>query len=124
MANSKKKRKKTFLAVYLGAQAAMKKWEKLPPKIQQELESKGIQAWQEWVAKNKKSIVYMGAPLGTTKRVDRKGIANTSNEMGAFTVVQAASHAAAAKLFRSHPHFTIFPGESVEVMECLPIPGM
>ena len=30
---------------------------------------------------------------------------------------------AAVKLFEGHPHFTIFPGDSVEVMECLPIPG-
>ena len=28
-----------------------------------------------------------------------------------------------AKLFEKHPHFTIFPGDSVEIMECLPIPG-
>jgi hypothetical protein len=28
------------------------------------------------------------------------------------------------KLFENHPHFTIFPGEAIEVMECLPIPGM
>jgi hypothetical protein len=124
MAKSKKKQTKTFLAVYLGAQAAMKKWEKLPAKTRHEREIAGIQAWQAWVAENKKSIVYMGAPLGTTKRVDRKGVVNTSNDMGAFTVVRAASHAAAAKLFKNHPHFMIFPGESVEVMECLAIPGM
>jgi hypothetical protein len=42
--------------------------------------------------------------------------------MGAFIVVRADSHEAAAKLFENHPHFTIFPGESVEVMPVLPIP--
>ena len=30
----------------------------------------------------------------------------------------------AAKLFLNHPHFMIFPGDRVEVMECLPIPGL
>ena len=124
MANSKKKQKKTFLAVYIGVQSTMKKWEKLPAKVRHEREAAGIQAWHEWVETHKKSIIYMGAPLGTTKRVDRKGVSNTSNELGAFTVVQADSHAAAAKLFKGHPHFTIFPGESVEIMECLKIPGM
>lgn len=44
--------------------------------------------------------------------------------MGAYTVVQADSHEAAAKLFENHPHFMIFPGDAVEVMERLPIPGM
>ena len=43
--------------------------------------------------------------------------------MGAFTVVRAASHEAAAKLFEDHPHFSIFPGESIEIMPVLPIPG-
>jgi hypothetical protein len=38
-------------------------------------------------------------------------------------VVQAESHDAAARMFTNHPHFTIFPGEAVEIMECLPIPG-
>jgi hypothetical protein len=44
--------------------------------------------------------------------------------LGAWTVVEAQSLEDAAKLFVNHPHFTIFPGEAVEVMECLKIPGM
>jgi len=43
--------------------------------------------------------------------------------MSAYTVVRAESHDAAAKLFERHPHFTIFPGDSVEVMPVLPIPS-
>jgi len=46
-----------------------------------------------------------------------------SNEMGAFTVVRAESHEAAAKMFENHPHFSIFPGEAVEIMPVLPIPA-
>jgi DNA/RNA endonuclease YhcR with UshA esterase domain len=65
----------------------------------------------------------MGGPLGKTKKIDAKGIADISNQMGAFTVVRAPSQEAAAKLFENHPHFTIFPGESIEVMPVLPIPG-
>jgi hypothetical protein len=26
-------------------------------------------------------------------------------------------------MFEDHPHFSIFPGESVEIMPVLPIPG-
>lgn len=29
----------------------------------------------------------------------------------------------AASLFEGHPHFAIFPGDAVEIMERLPIPG-
>jgi hypothetical protein len=43
--------------------------------------------------------------------------------MTGYVIVQAESHEAAARMFENHPHFTIFPGDSVEIMECLPIPG-
>jgi hypothetical protein len=43
--------------------------------------------------------------------------------MTAYTVVKAESHEAAAKLFVNHPHFMIFPGDGIEIMECLPIPS-
>ena len=65
----------------------------------------------------------MGGPLGETKQVTEHGIEDVSNAMGAYMVVKADSHVAAAKLFDKHPHFTIFPGESVEVMPILPIPA-
>ena len=80
-------------------------------------------AWKAWVEKHQPSIAAMGGPLGKTKKVDANGIADVSNEIGAFTVVRAGSPDAAAKLFENHPHFAIFPGEAVEIMPILPIPG-
>ena len=80
-------------------------------------------AWMAWVEKHRAAIVAMGGPLGKTKKVSQRGIEDLSNELAAFTVVRAASHEAAAKLFEKHPHFTIFPGDSVEIMPVLPIPG-
>jgi len=43
--------------------------------------------------------------------------------MAVYMVVRAESHEAAAQMFADHPHFTMFPGEAIEVMERLPIPG-
>ena len=74
-------------------------------------------------AARRAALVEMGGPLGKTKRVGPGGIADVSNEMGAFTVVRAESHEAAARMFENHPHFAIFPGEAVEIMPVLPIPG-
>ena len=45
------------------------------------------------------------------------------SQTGAFAVVKAPSHEAAARMFENHPHFAIFPGERVEIMPVLPIPG-
>lgn len=119
-----KKKKKLFLAIYLGSAAGMKKWEKLSPKVREERHETAVQAWGEWVNRVRDSLVDPGTPLGATKRVNRKGVSNTSNAICAYTIVQADSHAAAAKLFKNHPHFAHFPGESVEIIECLAIPGM
>ena len=85
--------------------------------------AEGIAAWKGWVEKHQGAIQAMGGPLGKTKKVDGKGVADIANEMGAFTVVRAASHEAAAKMFENHPHFAIFPGERVEIMPVLPIPA-
>jgi hypothetical protein len=49
--------------------------------------------------------------------------ASVANLAG-YTIVQAESHEAAAKMFLEHPHVTIFPGDAVELMECLPMPPM
>src|SRR5450432_3985942 len=114
---------KKYLAIYTGTPEAMSKWKSMPEQELQKHQAAGIKAWHEWAERNKASIVEMGSPLGRTKSVSAAGIADIRNNMGAFTVVQAESHEAAAKLFAGHPHFTIFPGEAVEVMECLPLPS-
>ncbi len=114
---------KNFLAIFIGTPAAMAKWNELSEKERNKRQAAGMAAWHAWVEKNKGVIVEMGSPLGKTKAISPSGISDIRNAMAAYTVVKSDSHAAAAKLFLNHPHFTIFPGDSVEVMECLPIPG-
>ena len=115
----------TFLAVFLGSKTSPKfaAWTALPEAERRAKEREGMAGWKAWVEKHQGAIVAMGGPLGKTKKVGQGGIEDVSNAMGAFTVVRADSHEAAAKLFENHPHFTIFPGESVEVMPVMPIPG-
>jgi len=115
----------SFLAVFLGSKTSprMQAWMALPEAEQRAKEREGIAAWKAWVEKNQAAIAFMGGPLGKTKQITERGIADVSNAMGAFMVVHADSHEAAAKLFENHPHFAIFPGESVEIMPVLPIPS-
>jgi hypothetical protein len=115
---------KKFVAIYTGSASAMDKWKAMDEGKRKQQEKAGIEAWGKWVKTNEKSIVDIGSPLGKTKRISAQGISDTKNEIGAYTIVQAETHDAAAKLFANHPHFMIFPGDSVEVMECLPMPGM
>ena len=115
---------KTFLAIYLGSPAAMEAWRTKPEGERKDLQAKGMVAWKAWADKHKDAIAAGGAPLGKTKRVTAGGVADVRNAMAAYTLVHADSHEAAAAVFRDHPHFMMFPGEAIEVMECLAIPGM
>ena len=115
----------SYLAVFLGSKTnpRMRAWMALPEAERRAKEQEGIAAWKAWVEQNQAAVSAMGGPLGKTKKVTPRGIEDVSNEMAAFMMVRAESHEAAAKLFENHPHFTVFPGESVEIMPVLPIPG-
>jgi hypothetical protein len=63
-----------------------------------------------------------GRPAGKNKKFDSSGISDFRNELCAYVVVQAESHESAARMFLNHQHFTLFPGDSVEILECLPVP--
>ena len=114
----------TYLAVFLGSKTGPRRvaWDALHEGDRRVKEREGMAAWMAWVEKHQAVIVSMGGPLGKTKRVTQHGIEDASNDIGAFTIVRADSHEAAAKLFQKHPHFSIFPGDSVEIMPILPIP--
>ena len=115
---------KHYLAIFTGSPQSMDAWKSLDPAQREAKEKAGMEAWKAWVEQHQASIVDHGAPLGKTKRISASGIADIRNDIAAYAVVSAASHEDAAKMFEQHPHFTIFPGDAVEVMECLPIPGM
>ena len=114
---------KRYLAVFTGSPGAMDQWQALPEAERQKRQAEGVAAWQKWATDNAASIVEMGGPLSRTKQVSKSGVADVRNNLAAFTVVQSDSHDAAARLFLNHPHFTLFPGDGVEVMEVLPIPA-
>jgi len=116
---------KNFLAIYLGSAAAHQRsgWQSMDEAKRKKLEAAGMKAWTDWMTEHKAALVFTGGPLGKTKRANPQGISDTKNNMAGYVVIQAESHEAAAKMFENHPHFSIFPGDSVEIMECLPIPG-
>jgi len=105
-----------FMAIYTGSPGAR-------PDPDQAAIAKGMQAWGAWMARHAGQIVDTGGPLGKTKKVSGDGIADVQNNIAGYVIVEADDHEAAARLFEDHPHFSIFPGDGVEVMPCLPIPG-
>ena len=114
---------KTFLAIYLRTDAAMSDWNALPEGERERRQQEGVARWRAWAERHAASIVDHGGPLGRTKAVSAAGIADVRNAMAAWVIVRADSHAHAAKMFEGHAHFTLLPGHSVEIMECLPMPA-
>ncbi len=114
---------KKFLAIYTGAPDAFAKWTSMDEAQRKQREAEGMKAWHEWGRKHQAAILDTGGPLGKTKRTGPDGVTDIRNSMTGYVLLQAESHQAAEKMFENHPHFAIFPGEAVEIMECLPIPG-
>jgi hypothetical protein len=115
---------KNYLAIYVGTREALEKsgWTALGEAERKSREARGVAAWGQWVERNASAIVDRGSPCGKTKQVSVDGIQDTTNNIAAYVIVRAESHADAARLFENHPHFAILPGHAVEIMECLPMP--
>jgi hypothetical protein len=116
---------KNFLAIYMGAPGSPKfsEFMAMEESKRKKIEAQGMQAWGDWMKTHGAVIVETGGPLGKTKKASAQGLSDTKNNLTGYVVVKAESQEAAAKLFLKHPHFSIFPGDSVEIMEVLPIPG-
>jgi hypothetical protein len=114
----------SYLAIFTGSPGnpRMKAWLALSDAKRETKREEGVVAWKAWMERHKSAVVGAGGPLGRTKRVNGEGVEDVANEMTAYVIVRADSHEAAARLFESHPHFAIFPGEAIEVMPVLPTP--
>ncbi len=115
---------KQFLAIYRGEPLkGNDEWNRLTGAEQDQRIQQGMEAWGQWMQEHGQNVVFAGGPLGKTLVASKAGISPTVNDDCGFIVVKAGTHEEAAKMFANHPHFTIFPGEKVEIMECLPVPG-
>jgi hypothetical protein len=112
---------KRFLATYMGSASAIAEWKKMDEDKRKQREAAGMEAWVKWGTVNQKSIVDQGTPLGKTKRISKQGVSDTKNEIAGYTIVQAESHEAAAKLFeitRTSRYFPATRSRSWNVCRC------
>jgi hypothetical protein len=82
----------------------------------------GMAAWQTWHEKCGDAIVDPGAPLDKSTTVAGGAASPSKSSVTGYTFLQADSMEDAVELMKSHPHFHM-PGSSVQILECLAMPG-
>ena len=112
-----------FLAVYTMQPEDLARFRSLPRAEQEATDTVGLKQWAEWEEKNAAAFPDRGGMVGKTLRVTRDGIAKAVNPFCGYIVVEAESIEAAARLFEHHPHFSIFPGDGVDIMPFLTEPA-
>ncbi|MBR0656751.1 YciI family protein [Plastoroseomonas arctica] len=105
-----------FLAVYMMEAENVARFRRLPKSEQDAIDARGVQAWAAWEAANAARFADRGGMVGKTRRVSRDGMADAANAICGYVIVEADSIDAAARLFENHPHFAIFPGDTVDIM--------
>jgi hypothetical protein len=111
---------KKFLVLYKASAAAFEKAMSSGPEEQKA----GMDAWNAWGKKAASSIVDMGAPLGKTLLVTPKGASPSRNDLGGYSVLKGESKEAVAETMKGHPHFMMGDDATIEIVECMEIPGM
>lgn len=111
---------KKFLVLY---KAPVEQFQKAMTTMTPEEQKESMAEWGAWMGKNKANLADGGAPVGKTKQVTADGITDTRNDIGGYSIAQAESHEAAAKIFTDNPHLSRMKG-TIEVMEIMEMPGM
>jgi hypothetical protein len=83
----------------------------------------GMALWQAWYQKCGRAVVDLGAPLDKATTVTPASVVPGKTSITGYTILQADSIDAAIALMKDHPHFHM-PDASVEILECVPMPGM
>jgi hypothetical protein len=83
----------------------------------------GMAAWRAWQEKAGSAVIDLGAPLDKSTTLAAGVAAAGKTSITGYTFVEAESLDTAITLMEGHPHFHM-PGSSVQILECIRMPGM
>src|SRR5690349_21294080 len=108
-----------FLVLYLSPVSAEQQMQNASPEDMQ----KGMEPWMKWFGAHTQAIVDQGAPTGNELNVTKTGSSKPHTFIGGYSILQAEDAAAVKAMLADHPHF-MMGGNSIEVLEIMPMPGM
>jgi hypothetical protein len=81
----------------------------------------GMDAWMAWAGKAGDAVVDLGAPLAFASHAGEA--ASGTDDVTGYSILQADSAAAVTGVLDGHPHLEM-PGNSIDILELLSMPGM
>jgi hypothetical protein len=81
----------------------------------------GMEAWMQWAGKAGEAVVDLGAPLAPAAHAGPGS--SDAGEISGYSIMQADSAEVLGGVLDGHPHLSM-PGNSIEVLEMLSMPGM
>ena len=110
---------KKFMLQYLSPVSAEQQMQTSSPEDMQ----RGMEPWLTWFDTHKQAMVEMGTPTGNEMNVTKTGSSRPTTFIGGYTIVQAEDMNAVRAMLSDHPHY-MMEGNSIEVLEMMPMPGM
>ena len=110
---------KKFLVLYRSSLSAQEQMAKATP----EQSKAGMDAWMSWAGRAGDAVVDLGNPVAHAHAVPHGAEEANANQIGGFSILQALSSSDLDPLLQNHPHL-IVSGNSIEVHEFLPMPGI
>jgi len=95
-----------YLVLYRADVSAAEQMANSTPEQQQA----GMQAWMEWFGKAGDAVVDGGSP-----------VSGDDSSIGGYSILQAGSRSALDAVLEGHPHLMV---GTIDVLECLAMPGM
>lgn len=84
----------------------------------------GMDSWIEWRDGLNKEIKFdWGMPLQAMGHIDPEGISPSSSQVSGYSMIDGDKDEILEAL-KSHPQLKRSPGDSIDLLELLPMPGM
>jgi hypothetical protein len=83
----------------------------------------GMDAWMAWAGKAGDAIIDLGTPLALATRLGPGSATVGGDDIAGYSILQAASAPDLSDVLAGHPHLEM-PGNSIDVLEMLAMPGM
>jgi len=82
----------------------------------------GMDAWMAWAGKAGDAIIDLGTPLALATRLGPGTATVGGDDIAGYSLLRAGSAPELADVLAGHPHLSV-PGNSIDVLELLAMPG-